>query len=97
MGLINKIKRIFNRGKYFMTTQNLAKITDHPKIAVSLDEYNRIANNLKYYSGKFKQVTFVNSNKEKIKREFNHLPIARTACKKIASLVYNEQAEIVVD
>ncbi len=97
MGLFDKIKRIFNRGKYFMTTQNLAKITDHPKIAVSLDEYNRIANNLKYYSGKFKQVTFVNSNNEKVKREFNHLPIARTACKKIASLVYNEQAEIVVD
>lgn len=77
-----------------MTNQNLSSITDHPKIAISADEYQRIKDNILYFSGKYPQIEYRDSNGTKQKRDFNHLPIGRTAAKKIASLVFNEQAEI---
>lgn len=80
-----------------MTTQNLTYITDHPKIAVSSAEYDRIRENIKYFSGRYPQVEYRDSNGTKNKRDFNHLPIGRTAAKKISSLVFNEQAEIKLD
>ncbi|KXU16204.1 Phage minor capsid protein [Streptococcus oralis] len=80
-----------------MTTQNLTNITDHPKIAVSSAEYDRIRENLTYFAGSYPQIEYKDSNGTQKKRDFNHLPIGRTASKKIASLVFNEQAEIKVD
>lgn len=97
MGIVQKIKDIFKRSKYVMTSQNLTYITDHPKIAVSSAEYDRIRENIKYFSGHYPQVEYTDSNGTKNKRDFNHLPIGRTAAKKIASLVFNEQAEIKLD
>ena len=97
MGIVQTIKDIFKRSKYVMTTQNLTYITDHPKIAVSSAEYDRIRENIKYFSGRYPQVEYRDSNGTKNKRDFNHLPIGRTAAKKIASLVFNEQAEIKLD
>lgn len=76
---------------------SLTSILDHPKIVVSSEEYNRIKNNLTYFQSKFSDVTYLNTDGEHRTRKFNHLPLARTACKKIAGLVYNEQAEITVD
>nr|WP_067091471.1 phage portal protein [Streptococcus marmotae] len=80
-----------------MTTQSLASITEHPKIAISQDEYTRIQENVRYFAGRYDPVEYKDSNGNRQKREFNHLPIGRTAAKKIASLVFNEQAEIVLD
>ena len=97
MGIVQTIKDIFKRSKYVMTSQNLTYITDHPKIAVSSAEYDRIRENVKYFSGHYPQVEYTDSNGTKNKRDFNHLPIGRTAAKKIASLVFNEQAEIKLD
>lgn len=77
-----------------MTAQSLGKITEHPKIMVSSDEYERIENNVRYYAGRFDKVKYKDSNGTQQVRDFNHLPIGRTAAKKIASLVFNEQAEI---
>ena len=76
---------------------SLINLTDHPKIAVTSEEYNRIQSNLTYYQSKFEDVKYINTDGEQQTRKYNHLPLARTACKKIASLVYNEQAEILVD
>ena len=96
MGLIQIIKDFFKRSKYTMQG-SLNSILDHPKIVVSSEEYNRIQNNLRYFQSKFNDVTYLNTDGEQRTRKFNHLPLARTACKKIAGLVYNEQAEITVD
>lgn len=79
-----------------MTTTSLISILDHPKIAVSQSEYNRIQSNLKFYESNFDDVQYTNTDGEFKKRKYNHLPLAKTAVKKIASLVYNEQAEITV-
>lgn len=97
MGIVQTIKDIFKRSKYAMTAQNLTNITDHPKIAVSSTEYERIRENVRYFSGRYPQVEYLDSNGIKNKRDFNHLPVGRTAAKKIASLVFNEQAEIKLD
>ncbi|MEY8462501.1 phage portal protein [Streptococcus merionis] len=97
MGIVQTIKNFFTRSKYVMTTQNLNSVTDHPKIAVSSSEYDRIRENLKYFAGQYDTIKYKDSNGDKKERDFNHLPVGRTAAKKIASLVFNEQAEIKVD
>ena len=97
MGIVQTIKNFFTRSKYVMTTQSLTNITDHPKIAVSGTEYDRIRENLKYFAGRYPQIEYKDSNGTKQKRDYNHLPVGRTAAKKIASLVFNEQAEIKLD
>lgn len=97
MNLIQKVKDFFKQGRYNMTTSNLDSILDHPKIAVTQEEFNRIQHNLSYYQSKFDDVEYTNTDGDRKHRKLNHLPIARTASKKIASLVYNEQAEITAD
>lgn len=94
MNLIQKVKDFFQRGRYNMTTSTLNSILDHPKIAVTQDEFDRIQHNLSYYQSNFDNITYINTDGDSKTRKMNHLPIARTAAKKIASLVYNEQAEI---
>lgn len=97
MNLMQKIKDFFNRGRYNMETANLNSILDHPKVAVTQAEFRRIQHNLSYYQSKFDDVEYTNTDGDRKHRKLNHLPIARTAAKKIASLVYNEQAEITAD
>ena len=97
MGIIQTIKDFFKRSNYVMTNQSLNSITDHPKIAISPEEYSRIMDNLRYFAGSFDRVSYRDSNGTDLKRDFNHLPIGRTASKKVASLVFNEQAKIQVD
>lgn len=97
MNLITTIKNFFKRGQYIMTVDNLDSILEHPKISVSTREYERIQQNLVYYRSEWGKQSFFNTNGLKKERDKNHLPIARTAAKKIASLVYNEQAEIIVE
>ena len=97
MSLFQKVKDFFSRGRYNMQTSNLSSILDHPKIAVTREEYNRIQHNLTYYQSKWPAIEYVNTDGDRKHRPMNHLPIARTAAKKIASLVYNEQAEITAE
>ncbi|MBS8114991.1 capsid protein, partial [Streptococcus suis] len=44
-----------------VTTDTLASIVDHPKIAVSHDEYARIQSNLTYYESKWDDVIYQNT------------------------------------
>ena len=97
MNLIQKVKDFFNRGRYQMETANLNSILDHPKVAVTQAEFSRIQHNISYYQSKFDDVEYTNTDGDRKHRKLHHLPIARTAAKKIATLVYNEQAEISAD
>lgn len=51
-----------------MTTQSLTNITDHPKIAISQPEYDRITTNLKYYKSDWDSVLYLNTDGETKKR-----------------------------
>lgn len=97
MSLFQRVKDFFNRGRYNMQTSSLNSILEHPKIALSQEEYSRIQHNLTYYQSKFDDIEYLNSEGDKKHRKLQHLSIGRTASKKIASLVYNEQAEISAD
>ena len=94
MSLFQKVKDFFSRGRYYMQTSNLNSILEHPKIAVNQEEYDRIKRNLVYYQSKWDDVQYKNTDGDIQSRPMNHLPIAKTASKKIASLVYNERATI---
>lgn len=72
-------------------------ILDHEKVAVSKEEYARIQENLSYYESRNGKADYTNTDHQLREREVKHLPIARTACKKLAGLIYNEQAEFKID
>lgn len=97
MGFWNRIKGILKRGRYVMTGQTLTSITDHPRIKMSIGEYERIMTNLMYYESNFGSVKYTNSDNQVMSRDYFSLPLGRTVSKKLATLVFNEQAEIVVD
>jgi A118 family predicted phage portal protein len=75
----------------------LNSILDHPKIAVSSSEYQRIKENLKFFEGDFEDVNYLNTDGDAMTRSFYDVGLAKTVSEKIASLVYNEKAEIHVD
>ncbi len=56
MSLFQKVKDFFSRGRYYMQTSNLNSILEHPKIAVTQEEYDRIKRNLVYYQSKWDDV-----------------------------------------
>lgn len=100
MGLFQTIRNLFTRSKNHMTNYTtsgrLDSVTDHPRIAVTADEYDRIRTNLQYFKSEFDHIRYLNSDGDMQTRAFNDLPIGRTAAKKLASLVYNEKAQITV-
>lgn len=80
-----------------MQTSNLNSILEHPKVAVTQAEYDRVLRNLVYYQSRWDDIEYINTDGDIKTRKMQHLPIARTASKKIASLVYNEQATITTE
>lgn len=97
MKLIDRVKNLFTKGAYRLSGETLDRVIDHDKIAISNEEYQRILDNLHYYKSDFKNVKYTNSDGQMRERGFCYLPIARTVCNKVAGLVFNEQAEIMVD
>ena len=97
MNIVKQIKSLFQRGVYAMTTSSLNSILDHPKIPISKQEYDRILDNLHFFKSDYPDVEYVNSSNETEKRPFFHLPIGKSTARKIASVIYNENAEITSD
>ena len=73
MGIIQTIKDFFKRSNYVMTNQSLNSITDHPKIAISPEEYNRVMDNLRYFAGSFDRVSYRDSNGTDLKLSLIHI------------------------
>ena len=74
MSLLQKIKDFFKPWRYNMETSNLNSILEHPKIAVSSDEYDRIQRNLTYYQSKWPDISYLNSDGDLKHRKMQHLP-----------------------
>ena len=79
-----------------LTNETLETILDHPKINLDESEMKRVRENFRLYAGKHDMVKFRNTNGKSIEREFMGLNMAKEAASYIASLVFNEQCEIVV-
>jgi A118 family predicted phage portal protein len=73
MSLFQKVKDFFSRGRYNMQTSNLNSILEHPKIAVTQEEYDRIKRNLVYYQSKWDDVQYKNTDGDIKSRPMNHL------------------------
>ena len=65
MGVIQTIKSFFKRGvdsvNMIVNGKDIAKITDHPKIGIDSREYDRIAENFKYYANLFPDINYKSS------------------------------------
>lgn len=100
MGLIQRIKNLFWKGAAAVgATNTLGAITDDSRISIDPDEYVRIRQNLDYYSDQQRFVkgerTYKRDGKMATnKRPKNTINFTKTAARRIASVVFNEKAEI---
>lgn len=95
MGLIQRIKDLFWKGAAATgVTGSLSKITDDPRISIDPDEYVRIQTDLEYYSDKLQYIHYQASDGIEKKRPKNTINMAKTAARRIASVIFNEKAEI---
>lgn len=94
MGIIQNIINRFKQGGARMgLIASLNKITDHPKIGVNPNEYNRIEVNREYFRGIFPEVKYRNSYGELMKRPYTSLNMAKVVSKTLASMMFNEKME----
>lgn len=75
----------------------LNAITDHPKINISSDEYKRIDQDKRYFKGIFAPVKYSNTYGDQKKRPYISLNMMQVVCRRLASLLYNEQSHISVE
>lgn len=95
MGLIQRIKDLFWKGAAATgVTGSLSKITDDPRISIDPDEYVRIQTDLDYYSDKLRYVRYQSQLGVLKRRLKNTLNLTKTAARRIASVVFNEKADI---
>lgn len=99
MKIWETVNNLFRRGGDVvanLTSSNLDSILDHPKINLDENEVKRVRENFRFYAGKHDKVKFRNTNGKNVEREFMGLNMTKEAASYIASLVFNEQCEIVV-
>ena len=95
MGLIQRIKDLFWKGAAATgVTGSLSKITDDSRISIDPDEYVRIQTDLDYYSDKLHYVHYQSQLGALERRPKNTLNLTKTAARRIASVVFNEKADI---
>lgn len=75
-------------------TNTLSRITDDQRISIDPDEYVRIQRNLDYYSDKLRYIRYKTNDGEMKRRPKNTINMTKTAARRIASVVFNEKAEI---
>ncbi len=98
MSMIQRIKNFFKKGvkriDMNLNGRELGKITDHPKIDIDPYEYERIAENFRYYANNFPKIKYITSFGKENKRPFNPLNVTKTAARRLASIIFNEKCKI---
>lgn len=77
--------------------QSLNNITDHPKIGIDPQEYKRITLDKQYFEGKFPKIKYHNSYGKVVERPYVTLNMMQVICRRLASILYNEQSKITVE
>lgn len=77
--------------------QSLGQITDHPKISIDSREYRRIDLDKQYFEGRFPKVKYVNMYGNQRQRQYVTLNMMQVICRRMASIIYNEQSKITVE
>lgn len=95
MTLIDSVKKLFRKGAMNIGLgKSLSKITDDSRISIDPQEYERIKKDIDYYTNADEKVEYLNSYGDKKDRVKNKLNITKTAARRIASIVFNEKANI---
>lgn len=98
MNLLNKIKDFFRIGGAKLgMVQELAQITDDPRISIPSSEYERIKVAKEYYANDLKKETFRNAKGRAYQRQLNSLNVTKMAARRLASIIFNEGCEVTVD
>ncbi|RSU11621.1 poly(3-hydroxybutyrate) depolymerase [Vagococcus elongatus] len=96
--MIENIKNWFRKAGDSLTGNNeLQSIIDHPKIAMSKDEYERIRKNKAFYSNDFPDVEYYNAERQKVTRKYSSINATKIMASELASLVFNEGCTITID
>ena len=96
--MLEKIKNWFKKGGVKLgMVEELKDITEHPKIAISKDEVNRIRDNIKHYQSSYDNVQYTNSEGKSREREFHSLQVPKILARKLSKLVFNEGVEIAIN
>lgn len=74
-----------------MVVHQLNSITDHPRIGINADEYQRIKDNLMYFEGGFPNVEYKNSYGNKMERPYVSLNMAQVSVRRLSSILFNEK------
>lgn len=80
-------------GKRQMVT-SLHHITDHPKIGINPAEYQRIAQSIELYAGRYPGVAFLNAYGEERTRAYFHLNMLQVVGNRMAKVIFNEKCKI---
>lgn len=97
MTFMDRIKNMFKKGGYALTSESLDTINDHPKINLDPEELIRIENNFREYKNDYPDIEYINSNNQSAKRKYMALNLRKMTAEMMSSLVFNEQTEIKVD
>lgn len=93
--MFERLKNLFRKGGVSLgLIDSLTSITDHPKIGVDPSEYDRIEFDRQYFTGEFPKVEYKNSNGLVKNREYISLNMLQVICRRMASIVFNEQCKI---
>lgn len=93
--MLDRIKSFFMRGGAKMgVVPELNKITDHPRIGVNPLEYDRIKDDLLYFSGHFPRVKYRNGDGVLKERDYMPLNMAQVICRRLATILVNENMSI---
>lgn len=96
--MFDRLKNMFRKGGAALgIVGNLNTVLDHPKIAMTNDEYLRIRNNIRFYQTRFDNVGFVDSNGDNQTRPYRAINISKVVSRRLAKLVFNEGCSISVD
>lgn len=93
--MFEAIKRFFRKGAVKMNLKNsINKITDHEKINVSWNEFQRIEKDLLFYKGEFPNVKYTNTYGRIKERPYVSLNVSKLSAHRMATLIFNEKCRI---
>ena len=97
MTVIQRIRNFFRRGGNTLPRrETLKSINDHPKVSIDPDELARIERNLNQYKGNYPKIEYINSQGDKVERNYMTLNLRKLSADVLAGLVFNEQCEVTV-
>lgn len=96
--MFERLKTLFRIGGAKVgVVQTLNDITDHPRISVNANEFDRIRDNKRIYKNAFPNVEYINSDGLSKSRPFHSLNVSKVVARKLSKLVFNDGCDISVD